>query len=394
MRAPFITIGLAAALAAGCGSDPRCIEGRSLECACPDGTTGAQICTGGGFGACSCDPGPNEDAGGSADAGSRGDAGERSDAGRDGGVERNDAGNPYDAGPRRDAGPRGMDAGGPGADAGPGRTDAGRPRADAGRPPPTDAGSGRSLDDWIMSRARWVTELCACEWERAGFDSVEDCEAEYGLDPMVASCARTALLTADPEIREHFDCQTLAYEEAETCHSTVVDCRRAMVTTCETTLETDLELCVSPGGYSAFLGSVSACLSGFFAICPDMSDFAGVSGTAVMTGTTVGAIDDFDGSCGDGPAPDRSLFWTSPRDSYWIFDTHGSEFDTVLYVMDALSCATATELECNDDSAAHRVTSSIEMWLSAGQTVIIVVDGKGLAAGRFQLNITVGRGTG
>jgi len=104
----------------------------------------------------------------------------------------------------------------------------------------------------------------------------------------------------------------------------------------------------------------------------------------VATASTSGA-GSLEGTCGGADAPDAVFSWTAPRAGTYRVDTGGSDFDTVLYVLDG-GCAGA-ELDCNDD-AEKTLQSELTVTLRAGQTVVIVVDGYDEAeSGPFSLNI-------
>jgi hypothetical protein len=92
-------------------------------------------------------------------------------------------------------------------------------------------------------------------------------------------------------------------------------------------------------------------------------------------------------SCGMGgtSAPDATFLFTAPSTNLYTIDTFGSAFDTVLYVRDA-ACDGA-ELACNDDSLGTRQSQVTEP-LTAGQSIVIVVDGYSTASGAFRLNVS------
>jgi hypothetical protein len=108
-------------------------------------------------------------------------------------------------------------------------------------------------------------------------------------------------------------------------------------------------------------------------------------GTAVVMGTTLGSTDRRMPHCAPtgSSAPDAWFTWTAPESATYIFDTDGSDFDTVLEVMG--SCAGAS-LVCNDDDDFIYPQSRVTIGLSAGEDVVIVVDGAG-ANGHYVLNI-------
>jgi hypothetical protein len=75
--------------------------------------------------------------------------------------------------------------------------------------------------------------------------------------------------------------------------------------------------------------------------------------------------------------------FTAPADGTYTFDTVGSLYDTVLYVLDGCEGA---ELDCDDDSAVG-TQSEVVLTLTAGQTVIVVVDGFSSNSGDYVLNV-------
>jgi hypothetical protein len=108
------------------------------------------------------------------------------------------------------------------------------------------------------------------------------------------------------------------------------------------------------------------------------------------SGSTVGAPNLLGGaSCGGGgnSAPEASFRFTAPASGSYQIGTLGSAFDTVLYVRDG-TCSGA-QLACNDD-ANGTVQSLVSVPLSAGQSVVIVVDGYGTGSGAFTLTISGG----
>lgn len=118
--------------------------------------------------------------------------------------------------------------------------------------------------------------------------------------------------------------------------------------------------------------------------CPDL-DIGSRVGPAVNTGTTVGAGNDQRGSCGGARAAERTLRWTAPRDGTWRFDTSGSSYDTLLYILARCGGAELPGM-CNDDSFGS-LQSSLELFVRGGGSVVLVVDGFGNQEGAYQLNI-------
>jgi len=93
------------------------------------------------------------------------------------------------------------------------------------------------------------------------------------------------------------------------------------------------------------------------------------------------------GTCapGDFDGPDQTLLFTAPQTGTYVFDTLGTDFDTVLYLLDSCN---GPELSCNDDVGGGMLQSETSAQLDEGQSVIVVVDG--LAdddVGPYSLNV-------
>ncbi len=117
-------------------------------------------------------------------------------------------------------------------------------------------------------------------------------------------------------------------------------------------------------------------------VCP-----AGNLGNSVpvtQTGSTAGLPDLVSAPCGATGSPDTALTWTAPAAGTYVFDTVGSIFDTVLYVLDGATCGGAV-LGCNDDSVVGG--SQVTVTLAADQQVVVVVDGFAGGSGPYTLNI-------
>jgi hypothetical protein len=118
--------------------------------------------------------------------------------------------------------------------------------------------------------------------------------------------------------------------------------------------------------------------------CPD-ADLGNMAPPFTVSDTTVGEDNATTGTCGGLASTDFAYNWTAPYEATFSFDTVGSSYDTVVYVLDG-SC-TGPELSCNNDTLAGNTSSTIAH-LSAGQDAVIVVDGNG-AQGSFDLNVGV-----
>jgi hypothetical protein len=104
-----------------------------------------------------------------------------------------------------------------------------------------------------------------------------------------------------------------------------------------------------------------------------------------QSGTTAGLINALSGSCGGGSAPETTFLFTAPADAMYTFDTFGSSYDTVLYLLDGATCQDDT-LVCDDDE--NGLQSQVQTMLTMGQQVVVVVDGFSSNSGAFTLNVT------
>jgi hypothetical protein len=121
---------------------------------------------------------------------------------------------------------------------------------------------------------------------------------------------------------------------------------------------------------------------------PGCGEHLGEGAPIFASGTTVGAGNDYAGSCSRGPAPEREYWWTAPATGTYLISLEGSTYDTLLYVRNG-GC-NGPELGCNDDTDTPfgiQLWSSLELDLNAGQTISIFVDGYS-SAGNYQLAIT------
>ncbi len=116
--------------------------------------------------------------------------------------------------------------------------------------------------------------------------------------------------------------------------------------------------------------------------CPDLD--LGSDATVTEIGTNEGAGDEWAGSCGGGLSEEVVVQWTAPADGHWRIATFGSDYDTLLYVLDGCG---GDELGCNDDASG--LASAIEVDATAGQVLAIVIDGYDAGSiGTYTLSIT------
>ncbi len=121
--------------------------------------------------------------------------------------------------------------------------------------------------------------------------------------------------------------------------------------------------------------------------CPDV-DLGDALGYAVATGSTVGAGNELQATC-DGTtygasAEDVALAWTAPWEGHFTFSTDDSDFDTVAYLLtDSCSGEVVT---CDDDSGTNN-QARLDVYVPAGQTLVVVVDGYASEAGNYVLSV-------
>ena len=101
------------------------------------------------------------------------------------------------------------------------------------------------------------------------------------------------------------------------------------------------------------------------------------------TGNTMSGSDHFSPACAAAGSPDVAYLFTAATTGVYVFDTIGSGYDTVLELLDTASCGV---LGCDDDSGGN-LTSRIAVQLTAGQSVLVVVDGYGGGGGNFALHV-------
>jgi|GEM_PF-2537778 len=110
----------------------------------------------------------------------------------------------------------------------------------------------------------------------------------------------------------------------------------------------------------------------------------GTLGSPVATADSNFGRSTREGSCG-GVASNEVIFqWVAPYDGYFIIDTDGSDYDTVMYLLDE-TCDGA-ELACSDDTESA-ATSELVVQAEQGQQLLVVVDGSAGGTGNAVLNI-------
>lgn len=117
--------------------------------------------------------------------------------------------------------------------------------------------------------------------------------------------------------------------------------------------------------------------------------FAGDLGSAVgspvatYTGTCT-ASNDWRLTCGTSGSREVVYVWKAPETGTYNFNTRLSDYDTVLEIRDYKN--TTRVLACNDDTPAT-FQSSIDLSLSRGAHLLILVDGYETSCGTARLSI-------
>jgi hypothetical protein len=113
---------------------------------------------------------------------------------------------------------------------------------------------------------------------------------------------------------------------------------------------------------------------------------SGTSGTAA--GSNANATKEYGEPNHAGNAGGKSLWWkwTASQSGYMMFDTHGSDFDTVLAVYNGTSLSALTLLGTSDDDGSSGNTSGVVVQVQSGMTYYIAVDGYDGVTGNVVLN--------
>ncbi len=192
-----------------------------------------------------------------------------------------------------------------------------------------------------------------------------DDDRDFFVDCLDEDCVGGAVCT-------EFDCANDVDDDqdfARDCRDTDCDFDPACPETCDDGVDNDGDFLVDcqDGGCS---GTDACCVT---------------SGTLIDIGrasTRALILDQNTPSCALSDVQDASFEFTAPASGDYTFDTFGSDFDTVLTVLDGCGGA---ELACNDDTLGTQ--SEVTVTLSAGQTVLVVVDGFAASIGDVVVNV-------
>ncbi len=117
--------------------------------------------------------------------------------------------------------------------------------------------------------------------------------------------------------------------------------------------------------------------------CPDGD--LGTDFPIQITGNTDFEINNSQGACGPGESNDVAFTFTAPASGAYVFDTNGSDFDTVLYYLDGATCV-GPEVACDDDGG-DGLDSQLIVNMVADQQITMVVDGRFGGSGDYVLNV-------
>ena len=240
----------------------------------------------------------------------------------------------------------------------------------------------------VVGRPMSMTTMAQCVMLNAGDSALNACD-ELGYRATMGLFDR------------YGRCRAEALDAARTCIA-ASDCTVAAVDACQMTLTTATGMTgcgmyLTTAGRDAYTPPFNMCvetmISGPPGACPESLTAVSTIGPSVFSGTTDLAGDDTDAEAACdatvGFAPDRGYLWAAPAAGTYTIDTIGSAFDTILYVRG--ECLLPTSLACNDDIVPGVMRqSTVEVTLTAGQEVVIIVDGWQNEHGAFVVNITPG----
>ena len=117
--------------------------------------------------------------------------------------------------------------------------------------------------------------------------------------------------------------------------------------------------------------------------CPDAD--LGQTLPLTITGNTDFETNASQGSCGPGASNDVAYTFTAPAAGTYIFDTNGSDFDTVLYYFAGSTCE-GMEIECDDDGGIG-LDSQLIIPMEADEQITLIIDGRFGGSGDYVLNV-------
>ena len=254
-----------------------------------------------------------------------------------------------------------------------------------------DGDDERTVEELLINIQAWLRQSCECRWEGWGYSRIEECLEAYLYDEIYTRCYIEAYGEHEATLGHSLSCLVSSWETMLSC-SEEVDCDESELIRCSRDLDEALEACpeVTDLSRALFEESRQQCVMGEDSGCPDDDEYSDELGEEVFTGSNDQMGDDLLPGCvaSQRLGADVALTWSAPVSAIYLFDTLGSEYDTILYL---LRNCTGLELDCNDDFDDEGNTFSlIEIFLEEGQEIIVVVDAKGAdERGRYVVNITL-----
>jgi hypothetical protein len=219
-------------------------------------------------------------------------------------------------------------------------------------------------DGGPSTQSRLVATLAAGQVVNIVIDGWDGAFGDYSLAITTAPDELMCGDTMDEDRDGNVDCDDADCETLAACVETM----------CTDTMDNDLDSEADCLDFDCFRDA--ACET-----CP-ATDIGMMVGMAVASGSTVGGTNRWESPCG-GAGPDTSVEFTAPATGEYTFTTDGSDFDTVLSVIDG-GCF-GLEIACHDGAT----TSTVTVPLAMGQTVALMIDGYFTATeGNWELNVS------
>ena len=114
-----------------------------------------------------------------------------------------------------------------------------------------------------------------------------------------------------------------------------------------------------------------------------------IDAEGVFDGDTTELPNEHQGSCGGSNGPEKVYALQVGQDTPVCIDTHGSIYDTVLYVRESGCTDTNPEVTCNDDTREIGLQSRVELLASSNETYYVYVDSF-RGGGPYTLNVAHG----
>lgn len=274
-----------------------------------------------------------------------------------------------------------------------------------------DLDGGGNLQQQLLDlQAKHIQNWCTCfsQYAPPGFyNSVSDCEAKLTPPTAYDQCVLAAYQKYMTGGNEVLPCIVQSMQDATSCETSQCTFTGGAFDACGG-YGIDIDHpCMNPANtpYNNFAAAVDDCATNFVVGNSSSSpcqDFSSPFTGSTVVGYTNGAGNDFDiqvNKCFSGGAADLTFQWESAHSGPVLVDTAGSQFDTVLYLLD--SCPTTTSNNCNDDFAAtaldggtiavdnSRSTLSSPVNVTAGTPITVLLDGYWPSSfGAYQLNFT------